>query len=161
MSKKQNTDKNEQSNEIIQLVTFNLGSEIFGVDILNIQSINRKMKITVIPNAPDFIEGVINLRGQVIPIISLRKRLNMEAKKLDKDTRFIVMEIENKIVGFIVDSVNEVLRIDSNICTPPPPLTAGIETDYITSVAKLEGVLLILLDINKIMTKKEIEELEV
>jgi len=160
MSDNQKTENKEHENKQLQLVTFNLSDEVFAVDILNIQSINRKIDITVIPNAPDFIEGIINLRGQVIPIISLRKRFGMEAKRLDKDSRFIVMEIENKIIGFIVDSVYEVLKIDSSLCSPPPPLTGGIDTEYITSVAKLEDKLIIILDLNKIISKKEMEELK-
>ena len=160
MSNNQNSESNVHDNIMMQLVTFNLSEEIFAIDILNIQSINRMIELTVIPNSPDFVEGIINMRGQVIPIISLRKRLGMEVINYDKNTRFIIMEIKNKIVGFIVDAVNEVLRINSKICTPPPPLSGGIDTDYITSVAKLDEKLLILLDLNKIISKKEIKELD-
>jgi purine-binding chemotaxis protein CheW len=141
--------------DILQLVSFNIGDEEFGVDILKVQEINRMTEITRVPNAPEFVEGVINLRGKVIPIIDLRNRLNMPQKEFYKQTRIVVVELENKIIGFIVDQVNEVLRINKSITEPPPPMVAGIEAEFITAIAKLEGRLLILLDLNRILTKDE------
>lgn len=145
--------------EQLQLVSFHIGDEEFAVDILNIQGINRMVEVTKVPNAPDYVEGIINLRGKVIPIIDLRKRMGLPEKPYDKDTRFIVVEISNKVIGFIVDSVNEVLRINSNITEPPPPVVAGIDSEFITAVGKLEDRLLILLDIEKILTSAERGEL--
>jgi purine-binding chemotaxis protein CheW len=147
------------TDELLQLVTFNLGVEEFAVDILNIQGINRMVEITKVPNSPDYVEGIINLRGKVIPIIDLRRKLGMTEKAFDKSTRFIVVEINKVVVGFIVDSVNEVLRVPKSITEPPPPLVAGIESEYITAVGKLEDRLIILLDIEKILTDKEKVEL--
>lgn len=141
----------DASNELLQLVTFKLENEEFGVDILNIQGINRMVEVTKVPNSPEYVEGIINLRGQVIPIIDLRKRLKMPDKSYSKDTRFIVVEFRNKVVGFIVDSVNKVLRIDRNLTEPPPNTATGIDTKYITAVGKLEDNLLILLDFEKIL----------
>lgn len=148
------------TDEVVQLVSFNIGEEEFGVDILRVQEINRMVEITRVPNSPDYVEGVINLRGKVIPIIYMRKRIGMPSKPLDKDTRIIVVEIEKKVIGFIVDSVNEVLRINKSITEPPPTMVAGIDSDFITSIAKLEDRLLILLDLEKILTKTEVEELK-
>jgi len=155
-----NTDPQSTHDELLQLVTFHIGDEEFGVDILNIQGINRMVEVTKVPNAPDYVEGIINLRGKVIPIIDLRKRLGMVEKEYDKNTRFIVVEMKDKVIGFIVDSVNEVLRINKGITEPPPPMVSGIDSDFITAVGKLEDRLLILLDIERILSSEEKKELE-
>jgi len=145
--------KQEVNNELLQLVTFKLDVEEFGIDILRVQEIIRIMNITKVPNSPEFVEGVINLRGRVIPVINLRKRLMLPNLEKDNKTRVIVVELSDKTVGFIVDEVNEVLRIPKSITEPPPEMTAGIDSDYITSVGKLEDRLLILLDIEKLVDK--------
>ncbi len=147
----ENIDNEAFSNELLQLVTFKLENEEFGVDILNIQGINRMVEVTKVPNSPEYVEGIINLRGQVIPIIDLRKRLNMPDRAYSKDTRFIVVEFKNKVVGFIVDSVNKVLRIDRKLTEPPPKTATRIDSEYITAVGKLEDSLLILLDFERIL----------
>ena len=97
--------------EMLQLVSFKIGDEEFAVDILKVQEINRMLEVTRVRNAPDHIEGVINLRGKVIPIIDLRSRFGMARKDKDKNTRIVVVEVSGKIVGFVVDAVREVLRI--------------------------------------------------
>ena len=108
--------------ELMQLVSFKLGSEEFGIDILKVQEINRIVEITHVPKSPDFVEGIINLRGKVIPIIDLRKKFGLEQKEYTKNTRIIVIELEGgRITGFIVDSVSEVLRI-------PKPFACSSET---------------------------------
>ncbi len=117
--------------KILQLVTFKLESEEFGVDILKVQEINKMMNITKIPNAPFFIEGVTNLRGKIIPIVDLRKKLGFESREYDKATRIIVVELDGLVIGFVVDSVSEVLRIPSDTIEPPPSIVAGIESEYI------------------------------
>ena len=144
-------DNNISSNELLQLVSFNIGEEEFGVDILCVQEINRMVEVTRVPNAPQFVVGVINLRGKVIPIIDMRMRLELETKSDDKNTRIIVVEIKNKVIGFIVDNVNEVLRISKSITEAPPPMVSGINSEYITSIGKLDDRLLILLDLDKIL----------
>ena len=148
-------NKNDVSTSLIQLVSFKIGEEEFGVDITKVQEIIRMVDITRVPNAPHFVEGVINLRGKVIPIIDMRKRLELDSKEYDKDTRIIVVEIEGKIVGFIVDSVSEVLRIDQAVTEAPPPMVSGINAEFITSIAKLDDRLLILLDLEKVLTSEE------
>ncbi|MHB9039191.1 MAG: chemotaxis protein CheW [Melioribacteraceae bacterium] len=147
------------STELLQLVSFKIGNEEFGVDILNVQEINKMTTLTKVPNAPDFVEAVINLRGRVIPVIDLRIRLHLPKKEHDKDTRIIVVEIENKTIGFIVDSVNEVLRIPVNITEAPPEIVTGVDSDFIKSVGKLEDRLLILIDLKKILTTTYEKEL--
>ena len=138
--------------DLLQLVSFKIGTEEFGVDILKVQEINRMMMLTKVPNTPEFVEGVINLRGRIIPVIDLRMRLGLPHKEPDKDTRIIVVELEGNTVGFIVDQVNEVLRIPQSITEPPPAIVGGINADFITTVAKLENKLLILLDLDNILT---------
>ncbi len=155
-----NKEQRTETAELLQLVTFNIGKEEFGVDILHVQEINRMTHITKVPNAPHFVEGVINLRGRVIPVIDLRLKLKIEKKEYDKNTRIIVVEVENKTIGFIVDSVNEVLRIPANLTEAPPDMVSGIESEFIKSVGKLEDRLLILIDIQKIILNNEMKKLE-
>jgi purine-binding chemotaxis protein CheW len=146
--------------DLLQLVTFRIGEEEFGVDILRVQEIIRIMEITRVPKAPDFVEGVINLRGKVIPIIDLRKRFGLGVKEHDKHTRIIVIEMNNMIVGFVVDAVSEVLRIPADTVEPPPPaVMGGIDSEYISGVGKLEDRLLILLDLDKLLSQEEQAEL--
>jgi len=144
-----------QTGELLQLVSFNIGSEEFGVDILKVQEINRMVEITRVPQAPPYVEGVINLRGKVIPIVDLRKRFNMEEKEYDKNTRIVVVDISGTIMGMVVDSVSEVLRLPSNTIEPPPEIVANINSEYIKGVAKLEDRLLIFLDLSKVIDVNE------
>ncbi len=152
-------EQKKEGSELLQLVSFLIGNEEFGVDILYVQEINRMIQITKVPNAPVFIEGVINLRGRVIPVVDLRTKLGMPKKDHDKDTRIIVVEVDDKTIGFIVDAVNEVLRIPKDITEAPPELVSGINSDFIKSVGKLEDRLLILLDLQKILTNEQKEQL--
>ncbi|ABB38837.1 CheW protein [Oleidesulfovibrio alaskensis G20] len=154
-----NETQRKQDDELLQLVTFSIGEEEFGVEILKVQEIIRTMEITKVPRAPEFVEGVINLRGKVIPIIDLRRRFGLDSKKHDKHTRIIVIEINNMIVGFIVDSVSEVLRIPAGTVEPPPPVVAGMESDYISGVGKLQDRLLILLDLDRLLSHEDMSAL--
>jgi len=152
--------KVNENEELLQLVSFNIDEEEFGVDILKVQEIIRTVQITQVPNAPAFVKGVINLRGKVIPIVDLRMKLGKEKKKDDNNTRIIVVDLESKTIGFIVDSVSEVLRIPKNITEAPPEIVSGINSEYITAVGKLEDRLLILLDLEKILSAKENVEMK-
>jgi purine-binding chemotaxis protein CheW len=150
----------ENYKEVLQLVSFKIGNEEFGVDILQVQEINRLVEVTRVPNAPDFVEGVMNLRGRIVPVVNLRKRLGLEKRENDKDTRIVVVEIEGKTIGFIVDSVSEVLRVSKSVVEPPPELISGIDSEYIIGIAKLENRLLILLDLKKVLNVEERETLK-
>ena len=141
----------EHDGDLIQLVTFRIGEEEFGVDILAVQEIIRLMQITMVPRAPAFIEGVINLRGKVIPVINMRTRFGMPALEHDSNTRIVVMELEQKIVGFLVDGVSEVLRIPAGTVEDPPPVVAGIGSEYIRGIGKLDDRLLILLELDNLL----------
>ncbi len=147
------------SDELLQLVSFKIGSEEFGVDILKVQEINRMVEITKVPQAPSYVEGVINLRGRVIPIVDLRKRFNLEVKDHDKNTRIVVVDIGGNIIGMVVDSVSEVLRLPADTIEPPPEIATGINSDYIKGVAKLEDRLLIFLDLSKVIDLDEMSGL--
>ena len=140
---------------LLQLVTFTISQEEFGVDILKVQEIIRTMEITRVPRSPAFVEGVINLRGKVIPIIDLRKRFDMDSRGHDNQTRIIVIELERMIVGFVVDSVSEVLRIPASTVEAPPAVVSGIESEYISGVGKLDDRLLILIDLDKLLSPGE------
>lgn len=158
-----NTSESEiksENEELLQLVSFRIGSEEFGVDILQVQEINRMMEITDLPNSPDFIEGIINLRGKIISIIDLRKKLGMLSVERTNDTRIIVLEMHGSTVGFIVDEVNEVLRVPSKVIEPPPDMVGGIKSEYIKAVGKLETGLLILLDFDSLFLFENSRELE-
>ncbi len=146
----QDQTKAVQDSELIQLVTFRIGDEEFGVDILSVREINRMMDITRVPKAPFFVEGVVNLRGKVIPVINLRRRFEMPERDVDKETRIIVVEVKTKTIGFIVDSVSEVLRIPSDTVEPPPPFCADVDAEYINGVGKLDEKLLIMIDLEKL-----------
>ena len=145
-----------QSTETIyQLVSFVVENEEFGVDILNVQEIIRTVEITRVPKSPEFVEGVINLRGKIVPVIDLRKRFGIAEKKHDAETRIIVVELPDKVVGFLVDKVKEVIRVEKSVIEPPPELTTSINANYITGVAKLQDRLLILLDLDKVLSSDE------
>lgn len=147
--------EDRKETQILQLVTFRLGNEEFSLDILRVQEIIRHMELTRVPRTPDFVEGVINLRGRVIPVLDLRKRFGLPECEKTHETRIIVVDVDDKTVGFKVDAVSEVLRIPADTVEPPPPLVTTIESDYIKGVGKLDGRLLILLDVAKILSRSE------
>ena len=156
-----NKDRAAQlSGEKIQVVSFHLGNEEYGVDISQVQEIIRMVEITHVPRAPHFMEGVINLRGQLIPIIDLRTRFGMGREKHTKNTRIVVTEIGSKRVGIIVDSVSEVLNLPIENVEDAPEMIAGVGTEYISGVGKLNDRLIILLDLQKVISSSEKAELE-
>jgi purine-binding chemotaxis protein CheW len=146
--------------ETVQVVSFKLGPEEYGVDIAQVQEINRMVAVTNVPRAPVFMEGVINLRGQLIPIIDLRTRFGMPRAEHTKNTRIVVTEISSKRVGMVVDSVSEVLRLPLDAIEPAPDMITGVDTEYIRGVGKIDDRLIILLDLAKIVTGSEKRELE-
>ncbi len=149
-----------ETDQVVQLVGFYLGNEEYGVEIQRIKEINRMVEVTSVPRTPDFVMGVMNLRGKVIPVINLRNRFGLPNKEKDKDTRIIVVELQNKTIGILVDAVSEVLRIPSSTIEPPPSVVTGVDADYIQGVGKLQDRLLILLDLDKILTNDEVSRLE-
>lgn len=144
----------------IQLVIFRLGVEEYGVPITQVQEINLLSKPTKIPNSPVFLEGVINLRGRIIPVVDLKKRFALDHTKYTKDARIMIVEVNESVIGVIVDEVLEVLRLPAGSIEPPPPVIAGITAAYLDGVGKLDDRLFILLNMDKVLTVSEQEELE-
>ncbi|RJE48771.1 MULTISPECIES: chemotaxis protein CheW [unclassified Dehalobacter] len=134
-----------------QMVTFSLGSEEFGVDIMKVQEIIRIPPVTRVPKARSYIEGVINLRGNVIPIVNLRSRFGMPPGEETDLSRIVVLQIDNRVFGIMVDSVTEVLWLDSEAIEPPPPIALGMDSNYIRGVGKIGERLLILLKLDQLM----------
>lgn len=147
-------DSGQGHRELLQLVSFHIGGEQFGLDILRVQEIIRIQELTRVPNSPPFVDGVINLRGKVIPVIALRRRFGLEDLAHDKQTRIVVIEVRGTVLGFIVDSVSEVLRIPADTVEPPPRL-GKVEREYVSGVGKLDDRLLILLDVDRLMDDSE------
>ena len=140
-----------------QLVTFNLAGEEYGIDIIQVHEIKRlkEISITKVPRAPQFVEGVINLRGDVIPVLDLRKRFDLGENKMDRETRIIVVHLDGKSIGVLVDKVNEVLTVDNSSIDDPPQEVMQIESYFISGIAKKEDRLVILLDILNILSPQE------
>jgi purine-binding chemotaxis protein CheW len=146
--------------DLLQLVVFELGGEEFGVEIMNVQEIIRMPEMTQIPQSPDFVEGVINLRGRIIVVVNLSKRFNLQSRVADENSRIIVVEIGSSVVGMIVDSVNEVLRIPISSVEPAPELVMSkVSRNYLKGVGKIDKRLLILLDLGRVLTVEEVSEI--
>ena len=157
------TDQEEKEQQLMQLVGFTIGDELFGVDILMVQEIIRSAPITSVPNSPNFIEGVINLRGNIIPVIELRKRLNLfREETASQDAWILILDINSRVTGFIVDSVTRVLKImESTIEPPPEVVVAGLANQYIRGVCDIGEGLLIMLDFNSILLADELKQLKI
>ena len=144
----------------LQVVGFRIGNETYGVRIGAVREIVRVPEITSVPSAPENIEGVINLRGKIIPVMDLRKRFGQSDVKLDKKNRILVVELENKLLGLIVNAASEVLKIAPSEIEPPGNVFAEGESSCVTGVGKLKGRLIILLDIHKLLQRSEFKRLE-
>ena len=147
---------------LMQLVGFEVGKEIFGVDILMVREIIRSAPITAVPNSPEFVEGVINLRGDIIPVIDLRKRLNLYTDEVQDKNWILILEVEGSVTGFVVDRVDDVLKIDEKgIEAAPEIVLAGLESQYIRGVCEVgENRLMILLNFDSILLANEIKQLK-
>ena len=150
--------KKEEVSNSIQIVCFKIGSEEYGIDILQVQEILKIPKVTKLPKSSRHILGVIDLRGRVIPIIDLGKRFGIVAD-LSNSSRAIVVDIEGKQVGLAIDSVSHVIKVDSGDIEPPPPVVKGISGKYIVGIAKLKTGFVVILDINQIFSTEEIMSL--
>ncbi|RJP33051.1 MAG: chemotaxis protein CheW [Actinobacteria bacterium] len=145
--------------EEIQLVVFSLGREEFAVEVTQVREIMRMEEITRMPKSPSFVEGIINLRGQIIAVVELAKRLNLETGERSGDTRIIVVEAEDIKVGMIVDSVSEVLRVGAEAVEPSPTLATDISSAFLLGVVKKDNRLIILLDLTKVLSLEEMASL--
>ena len=143
-----------------QVVGFRIGNETYGVRIGSVREIVRVPEITIVPNAPEAIEGVINLRGKIIPVMDLRKRFGNVGIQPDKKNRILVVELENRLLGLIVSSASEVLKIPPSEIEPPGSVFAEGESSYVTGVGKLKGGVIIILDIARLLRRPEFKKFE-
>ncbi len=144
-----------------QVVSFRLDKEEYGLNIMDVQEIILVGEITEIPEVPEYVRGLINLRGKVIPIVDLRVRFGLSAAEPSEDTRIIVSNNGSITFGIVVDAVNEVLRIEQDQIDPPPKGMSNANSDYLLGLVKMKEKIMILLDINKIMSSEEKEVLSV
>ncbi|NPV92028.1 MAG: purine-binding chemotaxis protein CheW [Firmicutes bacterium] len=138
-------------NQEIQLVAFNLGAEEYAIDILSVQEINRVLPITRIPNAPHYVVGVINLRGNVIPVIDLHQRLNIQTQENTEQTRIIILKVGEMVAGIIVDGVTEVLKLEGEQIEEASNIATSVDNEFLLGVGKLEERLIILLNLEKVL----------
>ncbi|MGD9791078.1 MAG: chemotaxis protein CheW [Phycisphaerales bacterium] len=143
----------------LQLVTFDVAGEEYAVNILSVQEINRMMELTRVPQSPPEVEGVINLRGQIIPVVDLRKTFNLPQAAHSESSRIVVVEVHSKMVGLIVDRVHEVRRIDQSIVEPPPAMVCSLRSEFIDGVGKLEDRLIILLNLSKLFPESSMTKM--
>jgi purine-binding chemotaxis protein CheW len=139
----------------VQFVVFKLGKEEYGINIMQVQEIGPYEEPVKVPNTPAFVEGVMNLRGNVIPVISLKKRFNIPGQELTDNTRTVVINFENKQIAFIVDDASEVLTLDESNIQETPEIIAGVDRKYITGIGKQENRLLIILDLSFLLNEQE------
>jgi purine-binding chemotaxis protein CheW len=144
----------------LQVVGFRIGRETFGLPISIVREIVRVPEITAVPNAPDYIEGVINLRGRIIPIVDLRKRFGQKSVEASKKNRIVVVELGSRAFGLIVNSASEVLRIPPSEIEEPNNVFQEGELEFVTGVGKLKGRLVILLDVSKILKRGELNHID-
>lgn len=138
-----------------QLVVFELADEFYGMDIAAVEGIIKMQAITRLPHAPAFVEGVTNLRGAVVPVIDLRRRFGLAAEAATKNTRIVVVYMDQTKIGMIVDGVSEVLRVSDESIEPPPPMVTTVDSAFIKGIAKLEDRLVIVLDLSRVLSTEE------
>lgn len=143
----------------LHIVGFRVGREMFGVPIELVHEIVRVPEITSVPDSPDYIEGVINLRGKIVSIIDLRKRFGEQEVTSNKKNRILVAEIDGKMLGLVVDAASEVLKLPGSEVEPPPNVFEENELNYVTGVGKLGSKLVILIDLSKILQKGELRRI--
>lgn len=155
-AKPKQPQSNSQTGEQLQLVSFSVGEELFAVDILRVQEINRMMALTKVPQSPDGVEGVINLRGRIIPVLDLRVQFGFPRAEHNEHTRIVVVEVSGQTVGFVVDSVHEVMRIQSSIVEPNPQMSTSIDSSFVSGVAKLDDQLLIMIELDNLLSPESL-----
>lgn len=146
----------QKDSKDVHLVTFNLGEE-YGVPISQVREIVRVGGITMVPNSPSYMAGVINLRGRVLSVLSLRKRLGLSEKEISSASRIVVTEIGSKVIGLLVDAVSHVIKIPRESVEAAPEEVLEADTDYITGVGKLNNKMVILLDLDKLLRREKLE----
>jgi len=149
----------EMEGELNQLISFIVGEEEYGLDILRVKEVIRIREITRLPRAPSFVKGIINLRGDIIPIIDLRDKFGLERQDYTAMTRVIVVDVDSRLIGMVVDAASQVVRIPADQIEPPPPIVGGLSVEFIKGVGKLDERLVVLLNIDRILSTQEKVEL--
>jgi purine-binding chemotaxis protein CheW len=144
-----------------EFLVFTLGAEEYGIDILKVQEIRGYDSVTRIANAPSFIKGVINLRGIIVPIVDMRVKFNLGRVEYDNQTVVIILNVAHRVVGMVVDGVSDVLTLAAEQVMPAPEFGAALATEYLTGLGTVEGRMLILMDIEKLMTSREMELVDI
>ncbi|HEB95939.1 MAG TPA: chemotaxis protein CheW [Sedimenticola thiotaurini] len=147
--------ENEVSSNIVQLVTFHLDDETYGIDVMQVQEVLRVTEIAPVPGAPPYVLGIFNLRGNVVTVIDTRGRFSLPPAEITDDTRIVIIESEQQVVGILVDGVAEVVELDTGTIDATPNVGNDDSSRYIQGVATLDGKLLIVLDLNKLLTEDE------
>lgn len=143
----------------LQLVVFKLDKEEYGVDIMQVQEISPYQKLTKVPNSPAFVDGIVNLRGDVIPVVSLKKKFNLAETEVTELTRLIVINNGTRRTGFVVDDASEVITITDNNIEEAPLMVVGNDRKYIQGVGKIDKRILIILNLHKLLTEEEENQL--
>ncbi|MCC2643183.1 MAG: cheW [Nitrospira sp.] len=141
--------------DLLQFVICRIGNEEFAVDVLSVQEINRIVEVTRVPKTPPYVEGVINLRGRIIPVLDLRKLFGLTGAKRTTNTRIVVVSVQARLVGLVVDSVEEVLRVPKSAIEPPPSVGTMAGAEFTQGVGRIEDRLLILVDLNRLLLARE------
>lgn len=144
-----------QSVPQVQLVTFRLGGEEFGLDVFTVHEILRHQPVTPVPRAPDFVEGVIDVRGTLVPVIDLRRRFELADAPVNDETRVMLVQFGGERLGLVVDAVTEVLRVPETAVSPPPQYIRGLAAEFLRGIVRLEGRLVVLIDIERILSTQE------
>ena len=145
--------------EMRQLISFTVGAEEYGLELLRVKEVIRMRQITWLPKAPSCVKGIINLRGDVVPIIDLRDRFGLPAIEQTAMTRVIVVEVDGRLVGIVVDSASQVVRVPADQFDPPPPMLGKTAQGFITGVGKMEGKLIITIDVDRILSSDEMSQI--
>jgi purine-binding chemotaxis protein CheW len=145
--------------EVKQLIGFTVGAEEYGLELLRVKEVIRMRQITWLPKAPSCVKGIINLRGDVIPIVDLRERFGLASGEHTAMTRVIVVEVEGQPVGMVVDATSQVVRVPADQFAPPPPMMGQVARDFITSVGKIGERLIILIDVNRVLGTEEMNQI--
>ncbi|AAS12106.1 chemotaxis protein CheW [Treponema denticola] len=152
-----------ENDDLLKLVTFQLGEELYGVEIMDVDQIVRVQDVRPIPNAPYYVEGIFNLRSEIIPVISLHKRFHIKKASLDEGDEFlggfIIIKVENNKIGIIIDRVARVVDVKKEEIQPPPQMIAGIGAEYINGVVRRDPGYLIILDIHRLFNPKELQKI--
>lgn len=147
------------ASDVKQLISFTVGAEEYGLELLRVKEVIRMRQVTWLPKAPPSVKGIINLRGDVIPIVDLRERFGLAAREQTAATRVIVVEVEGHMMGMVVDAASQVVRVPNDQFDPPPRAMGAATRDFITSVGKLDDRLVVMIDVNKIFSTEEMNQI--